>query len=126
MGAGRRRRVILAASNSIVAITIADELELAGFEVVGPVGSCAAALTAVQRDAPDVAIIDAVLSDGPGLPVASELAGAGVPFLVLTAWSRSQVPSPEYRGAPWLPLPCSTGAVVSAVEDLLPPGSPSP
>jgi DNA-binding response OmpR family regulator len=124
MGAECRRRVLLAASNLIVGISVADELELAGHEVVGPFRSCGAALKALAQSPPDIAVLDAVLNDAPSDFVTGELARAGVPVVILTAWSRQSHTSVGYESTTWLPLPCPAGAVVEVVEALLPGASP--
>jgi hypothetical protein len=77
-------------------------------------------------DGPRIAVVDPVLNDKPDLAITRELAKAGVPFVVLTAWSRPPHPSPEYDGAPWLALPCRADVVVDAVEALLHDASASP
>lgn len=120
------RRVLLAAHNGIVGMIVADELELAGYEVVGPFGSAHSATTALGRDPPDLAVIDAVLDDGPGLAVARELAARGIPFVVLTSWPRSRPIAPELDAVPWVSSPCPAEDVVAAVGSLLPRPSLGP
>jgi CheY-like chemotaxis protein len=68
---------------------VADELGLylrdLGCVVLGPTNSVAATLALLEGARPDAAILDVRLPDGFVTPVAERLAGAGVPFLLVTA-----------------------------------------
>ncbi|HYF53250.1 MAG TPA: hypothetical protein VEA41_03225 [Salinarimonas sp.] len=120
MGARHARRVLLAAYNGINALVVADELEAAGYEVVGPFVTVTKTLAALDAEPPDVAVIDAILADGPSLAVASELGGRRIPFVVHTGWPRSGRLRSDYADAPWLECPCPASQVVDAVAALVP------
>ena len=58
-------------------------LEGAGYVVSGEAGDAAAAVAAVAVDAPDAVLLDVQLPDGDGFAVASALAAADGPAVVL-------------------------------------------
>jgi DNA-binding response OmpR family regulator len=118
---GKPPRVLLVEWSAITAMAIADDLEAAGYEVVGPFLQAAKAVDALSRDLPDLAILDVTLSDGPCDALARELRNRSIPFLVHTSWtSRGQV-APEFLDVPWLEKPCQPDLLVRALDGLLKP-----
>lgn len=115
-GCGAASKVLLVEDNVLLAMTIEEELETAGFTLVGPAASNAQALACLRRAAPDIAVLDVELLDGPSFATALELRRRQVPFLVSSgcvgAWS-------EYAGAPWLCKPHSPGALVRTLRGIL-------
>jgi len=58
-------------------------LEVAGYDVTGEAGDAAEALAAVAAEAPDAVLLDVQLPDRDGFAVATALAAAGGPAVVL-------------------------------------------
>jgi len=81
----RSRPVILVAEDeAIIAIELADSLATAGFDVAGPFATCAEAEDWLKTGAPDAAILDSLLQDGPCDALASDLSRRDVPVIMFT------------------------------------------
>jgi DNA-binding response OmpR family regulator len=104
---------------AIIAMSLEDGLSDKGFEVVGPFSACAAALAALEIATPDLAILDAVLSDGPCLELARELRRRGVPFMIYSGADAFDEHASELDGVPWVEKPSSFETVVAAAVGLL-------
>ena len=104
---------------AIIAMSLEDGLSDKGFRVVGPFSACAAALAALETTAPDVAILDAVLSDGPCLELARALRDRGVPFMIYSGADAFDEHAPELDGVPWVEKPSSLETVLKAAVGLV-------
>jgi DNA-binding response OmpR family regulator len=104
---------------AIIAFSLEDGLTDAGFEVVGPFSACADALTSLAGNVPDIAILDAVLSDGTCLDLARELRLRGVPFVVYSGASEFREHAPELQGTPWVEKPAPFEVVLACARKLL-------
>jgi DNA-binding response OmpR family regulator len=104
---------------AIIAMSLEDGLRDEGFQVVGPFSACATALAALETATPDVAILDAVLSDGPCLELARELRTRGVPFMIYSGADAFDEHAPELDGVPWVEKPSSLDTVLAAALALL-------
>lgn len=103
---------------AIIAMSLEDALSDKGFRVVGPFSACAAALAALETSTPDLAILDAVLSDGPCLDLARALRGRGVPFMIYSGADAFEH-APELDGVPWVEKPSSLEIVLKAALRLV-------
>jgi DNA-binding response OmpR family regulator len=104
---------------AIIAMSLEDGLSDKGFQVVGPFSSCAAALASLKTATPDLAILDAVLSDGPCLELARELRLRGVPFMIYSGAHAFDEHAPELDGVAWVEKPSSFDTVLAAAVGLL-------
>ena len=68
------RRILVVEDNSLVASTLAEALQLMGFDVCAVVDTEAAAISAVGRYGPDLIIVDLLLREGSGLGFVAEIA----------------------------------------------------
>jgi CheY-like chemotaxis protein len=109
LGSLRGCRILVVEDEALIAWTLADALEEAGAEPVGPVASAAAGLEQVGREALDGAILDGDLADGRSTPVALALAARGVPFVFHTASVRPEALEPL---APVIPKPAPATQVL--------------
>src|SRR4051812_22446914 len=66
----------------IIALALEEEFLQATFLVSGPFRTCTDALSALDSEVPDVAVLDSILEDGPCHDLALELKRRGVPFLI--------------------------------------------
>ncbi len=73
-------------------LAIARALERAGAEVIGPAPGIEAALDALERTAPDGAILDINLGGEMAFPVADALMARGVPFIFATGYDAQVIP----------------------------------
>ena len=104
---------------AIIAMSLEDGLSDKGFDVVGPFSACAAALAALETYTPDVAILDAVLSDGPCLELARALRDRGVPFMIYSGADAFDEHATELDGVPWVEKPSSLEIVLKAALRLV-------
>ena len=98
-------RLLIVEDEPLIAIELQDLLEQRGAAVLGPTPSVQTALAAIESDRPDAALLDVNLRGVRSTPVASVLLAASIPFLLVTGYSRSQLPDPELRKAPIVPKP---------------------
>ena len=104
---------------AIIAMSLEDGLSDKGFHVVGPFSACAAALAALETGTPDLAILDAVLSDGPCLELARALRDRGVPFMIYSGADAFDEHATELDGVPWVEKPSPLDTVLKAAVKLV-------
>ncbi|MBL6458855.1 response regulator [Belnapia sp. T6] len=67
-------RILVVEDEALIAMMLADDLETAGHEVMGPVATTAAALTLCETTLPDLALLDVNLAGGDnGVALACDL-----------------------------------------------------
>ena len=119
-------RVLVAEDEALVALYLMTTLQTASYVVVGPVSSVAEALTIIDSEPPDAALLDLQFAAGSPTPVAAALLAGDVPFVVLTDDEGLEL-EPALAGAPRLAKPVQPEALLSLVHDLLKGrGDPSP
>jgi DNA-binding response OmpR family regulator len=116
----QRCRVLVAEDEAAIALMIEDVLAASGFVVVGPAASTNAALTLVEREVINCAVLDVKLIDGPSLHVADALAARRIPFVVATGYPRETIPR-AYKGAPIMTKPFVWHELIDALSGLLNP-----
>jgi DNA-binding NarL/FixJ family response regulator len=80
-----RKRVLIVDDHQPFRAVARELLESAGYVVTGEAADGAEALAAVAADAPDAVLLDVQLPDCDGFAVATELAAADGPVVVLTS-----------------------------------------
>jgi DNA-binding response OmpR family regulator len=119
-------RVLLAEDDALVALYLMTTLQTAGYVIVGPVSAMAEALTIIDSEPPDAAVLDLRFAAGDTAPVAAALLAGDVPFVVLTDDEGLEL-EPALAGAPRLLKPVQPEALLGLVHDLLKGrGEPSP
>lgn len=117
-------RVLVAEDEFLVAALIADTLEAAGAEVLGPACSLAEGLRLAGEAAPGSADLCAVLDwnlDGQRSdPLARLLTQRGVPFVIATGYG--SVPA-EFAAAPVVAKPFDTEILVGLLGQLRRPAN---
>ncbi len=111
-------RVLVVEDEPLVAEEVAQALAGAGFAVLGPAPSAAAAMRLLEAGGCDAAVLDVTLPDGTSEPVAARLRAAGRPFVVVSAYAAGQRPA-AYDGAPVVPKPADPAAIVAALRRAL-------
>ncbi len=104
---------------AIIAFSLEDAFGDEGYDVTGSFSSCADALTALASARPDMAVLDATLSDGSCLDLARELRRRAVPFLVYSGRIAKEEPAPELDGVVWIEKPAPSATVIRAAAQLL-------
>ncbi len=100
------------------AICIAELLEDAGAQIIGPAATSSAALDLIAQNRLHAALLDANLGGRPVDDVAAGLAGQNVPFVFISGHSRSKMP-PSFSNVDLLAKPFSAKTLFAAVHKLV-------
>jgi DNA-binding response OmpR family regulator len=111
--------VLILEDEALIALTLQDELQDAGYEVAGPFVTCAAALEWLGTETPNTAILDATLKDGPCREVALELSRREVPFLIYSGYHEDRQLLSEFHHVTWIEKPIPSAELIQACEQLL-------
>jgi DNA-binding NtrC family response regulator len=115
----RGRRVMIVEDELLVAMELESLLEEQGCAVVGPAPTVERALSLLERERPDAAILDVNLDGQTAIPVAAALNARGVPFLLATGYGNAQAAEPELKDAPRLDKPVSHDRLVHTLAQIL-------
>jgi DNA-binding response OmpR family regulator len=115
-----RKRVLLVEDQVLVSMLVEDELMEAGYTIVGPFSTCAAALAWLEQDTPDLAILDLQLRDGPCTEIARELQARNVGFAIFSGAMKAHAAA-IFQDAPWIEKPSRLDQLKTVLADLLPP-----
>jgi DNA-binding response OmpR family regulator len=110
--------VLLVEDEALIALALTDDLETAGYRVAGPFHRCRDTLDWLERQTPDVAIIDIHLRDGSSVELARMLRDRDVPFIVFSGDKREGRSPDAFDGARWLSKPVGTRELLDAVAEL--------
>jgi CheY-like chemotaxis protein len=118
-------RILIVEDEFLLAMELEALLEGRGCMVLGPVATIDRALAVLDDQRPAVAILDLNLKGERSTPVAAALQTRGVPFVLLTGYTRAQSSEPELEGAPRLDKPVHSKELVSVLAQVLGATSPS-
>jgi DNA-binding response OmpR family regulator len=107
--------VLFVEDEVIVAMNLQDELEEAGYAVVGPFDTCAGALAWLENETPDLAVLDTVLKDGTCGALAAELVRRGVGFVLWSGHLQDEQTLQEFTDAVWVKKPSTHTAILDAL-----------
>jgi DNA-binding NarL/FixJ family response regulator len=110
-------RILIVEDEPLVAIDIASILKNFGYQVVGPAGTAAAALSLLASEGCDAAILDIRLGQETSQDVALELAHGGIPFVILSAYSAKEANFPS--DAPALTKPLQARKLLAELQRCL-------
>jgi DNA-binding response OmpR family regulator len=111
--------VMLVEDEPMIALALEEEFIEAMFLVSGPFRTCADALSALETELPDVAVLDAILEDGPCHDLALELKRRGVPFLICSGMPLGETEPAALADVPRLTKPSPFPDIVRHARDLL-------
>jgi CheY-like chemotaxis protein len=111
-------RVLVVEDEYFVAILIEEILESAGCIVRGPIPRLPEALDAVVHNDYDAAVLDVNLAGERINPVADALSERNVPFLFVTGYGASALPS-EYAKRPHVCKPFRMNELICALSSVL-------
>jgi DNA-binding response OmpR family regulator len=80
-----KKRILVVEDEALIAWLLGDALERHGYVVVGPAATQSAALELVERERPQMAIVDVGLKEGDGISAAEQMIRSGVDVLFVTA-----------------------------------------
>ncbi len=112
------RRVLIVEVSVYQAEDLRFAFRSAGFGEVEVANGEVAALASLERQAPDLVVVDIDLGEGSGLVVAEALEQRGVPFLFHTRYDRAWIPQ-RWRHVDHVLKPAPSSAVVAAAQALL-------
>ena len=92
----------------------AEVLGSAGYEVIAA-DSVTDALSTLDYERVDAAVLDIELRDGPVFPVADRLAACGTPFLFASAVYAQMVPR-QHQGTPFIGKPFAIAELLAQVH----------
>jgi CheY-like chemotaxis protein len=113
----RRPRVLVVEDEWLIAEDTASCLRAAGYPVVGPVASVAAALRLVNAGEIDVALLDVQLNGETSLAVAQTLLDRGAPFAFMTGFGARDVAA-SFRQCKFVSKPVSQATILSTLAEL--------
>ena len=113
-----RKTLLIVEDEALVALDIEATLRTAGYAVAGIATTVAQGLAMLEATDIDGAILDANLFGDSVAPVAEWLRAHGVPFVVVSGYSRGQL-EPSMRDAPLLSKPISYDDLLTAVGRLV-------
>ncbi len=116
---GARRRVLVVEDEFLIAEHTAALLEGLGYEVSGPVATVPEAMAAIGSEALDIVLLDANLGGTSSAPVAAELAGRGLPFVVVTGYGNLALVAPGLEDAPRLTKPVTSASLAAMLAKIL-------
>jgi CheY-like chemotaxis protein len=115
-GSDRPAAVLVVEDDPIIAIDFEDRLLGFGVSSVWTVGSVAQALDAIEKHAPDFALLDVELVRETSFAVAERLVALKIPFVFVTGYgAEARIPA-EFAGRPRLQKPCSSAALEAALR----------
>ena len=104
---------------ALIGMMLEDDFTRAGYEVVGPFATCAAALEWLKDGKPNVAVLDSSLKDGPSTEVARTLRARGIPFFIHSGRDETLESDPVFEATPRVSKPATQSAVVEAARKLM-------
>lgn len=119
VGVGGPTKVLVIEDCFLQAQSLQFALEEAGC-AVRCAGGEAQALIELDRERPDLALVDVNLGQGPSFAIAAALERAHVPLLFVTGYDRERLPA-RWRRSVCMCKPVTGTQIVDAVRDLLAP-----
>ncbi len=111
--------VLILEDEALIALTLQDDLQDAGYEVAGPFVTCAAASEWLGTNTPNTAILDATLKDGPCREIALELSRREVPFLIYSGHQENEHLLAEFHHVTRIEKPVPSAVLIQACQQLL-------
>jgi len=110
--------VLVVEDEALIAMDLQALLEEAGYRVLGPANSSAAALALLDNDEPDVALLDVNLGRSDVFGVANALAERKTRVIFLTGHTAQKLP-PAHRHLPLVAKPYLPHVLLQAVKSAL-------
>lgn len=107
-----RKRVLVVEDNTLLAADLAEFLDAAGYDVIGPAQAVAEALQLLDAGHCDVAILDINLGQETSASVADKLHQRAIPIVVVSGYTGPRL-SPVYYNITYLTKPFSVAAILS-------------
>ena len=102
----------------LIALDAEDMLAEIGATTVTVSASVSDALAAIERERPDLAVLDVNLGTETSIPIAERLAELNVPFLFATGYGDKVPRPPSVADAPMLAKPYTSAVLRKALDTL--------
>ena len=99
------RRVLVVEDEAIIGLALAELVEDEGHIVCGPFNRADQAIALLDRETPDMAIVDHILRDGSCVELVRLLNARGIPFVIYSGSYRRPDMPVELQQAPWFEKP---------------------
>ena len=109
------KRVLIVEDDYLTAQGLSHTIADYGFTVVGPVDTADRAVHLIGDEPPDGVLLDVRLREGSAVEVARALQKRGVPFVVMSGYSRDTLP-PELKTAPFVAKPMSESELIDTAR----------
>lgn len=113
---GSDGRILVLEDEPLIAMQIADEIEVAGYMVAGPAHNVADALTLIAQQNIGGAILDISLGSITSVEVADALTGLKIPFVFCSGYANSALLPERLAAVPRLSKPVATSALRQALQ----------
>jgi DNA-binding response OmpR family regulator len=117
-------RILVLEDEALIALDLAATLEDAGWQVIGPAGSLAAARSFMDAGDPDLACLDLNIGSETSHDLARDLLARGVPVVFVSGRDARALPE-DLRSVPVLGKPVRTSALLATLAESLRNGSPA-
>lgn len=111
-------RILIVEDEGLIAFGIEQDLEDAGFEIVGTCGTVSDALQKIDEGNIDAVTLDGNLFGKSSAPIAERLVSLEIPFVVLTGYSSGQI-GEWINNAPRINKPHDAKQLVEELKKLL-------
>jgi DNA-binding response OmpR family regulator len=113
------RRVLIIEDEILVAMELESVLRNHRCHVLGPADTVERAIALIGEGGPEAAVLDLSLNGQSALPIAAALNARGVPFVVVSGFSKTQWQAPELSRAPRLTKPVNHPTLLRELTRLL-------
>lgn len=111
--------ILVAEDDPVLALDVEMALKAAACRVLGPVASLAAAVSLVDSEPLDAAVLDIDLNGQSVFPIADLLAARGIPFVVSTGYGAGAAQADHHQGALRLRKPYDRADLLRAISRVL-------
>lgn len=111
--------VLVAEDELIMGVDLCDTVEEAGYRVEGPYHRLDSAMLSIQKNRPDVAILDVRLDDGDVFPLAEALMKEKVPVIFYSGQISPQEMHDRFPHALACAKPCPPNQMIEMVREAL-------
>jgi CheY-like chemotaxis protein len=118
MGSLCRCSILIVEDEALVALDLETVFAGAGCTSVRTAGNLDDALAEIERKPPDLAVVDLNVGGRLSLAVVERLAGAVIPFLILSGHAPDILP-PEHRHHPFMLKPYEAPRLLRRLEQIL-------
>jgi DNA-binding response OmpR family regulator len=108
-------RILVLEDEALIALDLATTLEDAGWEVIGPAGSLAAARRLLDEGDPDLACLDLNIGSETSHDLARALLARGVPVVFVSGRDARALPE-DLRAVPVLGKPVRTAGLLATLS----------